>query len=84
MIVATVTAGDIAAGVRGNRNFCPVALALERATGERWHVEPTQCTRVIGPPGARVALPVHVATFVTLFDAGYPVTPCEFWIDDWE
>lgn len=75
-----VTAEDIAMGQRYSAEKCPVALAIERATGRRAIAGLT--TIHWYPPGeswmCRQGLPREVARFIRAFDHGRPVSPFSF------
>lgn len=74
-----VTADDIARGAPCEQDFCPVALALHRATGRRWLVGfNAACTS----DGGHLNLPLPVQVFVKAFDAAFPVEPFEFEVSD--
>jgi hypothetical protein len=61
-----VTADDIRRGRRYECRYCPVALALNRATGEAWEVGPRFAWTHRGGPA--VPLPPAAAAFVDRFD----------------
>ena len=79
-----VTAADIAAGRPSDACSCPVALAVQRATGD-----PTvDVCGVVAAGSLRahfglrgVDLPLAAVNFVSAFDRGDPVTPFEFDLD---
>jgi hypothetical protein len=72
-----VTHEDIALGVRFCAFSCPVALALEKATGLAWLVG----TRTAGTEDWATALPEWLSFWIYDFDMGHPVGPIEFEID---
>lgn len=57
--------------------LCPVALCLQRTTGERWDVGDVTCARE-AEPDINYPLPDVVVAFVAAFDAGEDVGPIEF------
>jgi hypothetical protein len=72
----------IDAGVRRDCRLCPVAMALQRATGEAWRVsEKRAVLRRGSATPIRVRIPVNVTSFIRRFDAGEPVAPFEFTIE---
>jgi hypothetical protein len=74
-----VTEHLINIGVRRSSFACPVALALQRATGRRWEVSNTQAENL---SGGRFNLPREVSTFTHDFDLGRPVAPLTFELPD--
>lgn len=79
MVVVRVTKADIRKGRPGMWHMCPVAHALNRATGKKW--------RVIGrkaenEDGCWISLPVSVNDFVRKFDALSEGDPFEFSIEE--
>lgn len=77
-----VTAEDIANGQKGECLLCPVALAMDRAfcCNDIW-VGGYGYSRD-GIKGEWRPLPFAVKIFVTHFDAGHPVEPFTFTIED--
>lgn len=81
-----VTQEDIANGVRLDHRCCPVARAIERATGMQASVDVDRgCNNpsafvVIGSVAA-VDLPHSVMWFVKKFDRGGQVEPFSFELD---
>jgi hypothetical protein len=71
-----VTADDIRRGRRDDALACPVALALDRATGEPWGVDPK--IMIEATYGRMAGTPPEVASFVCDFDAGREVAPFSF------
>jgi hypothetical protein len=71
-----VTAKDIVRGRRWLADRCPVALALNRATGRRWEVYFTHLADVRRQRGQ--ATPLAVADFCEKFDDGIGVRPFTF------
>jgi hypothetical protein len=69
-----VTREDIEEGPPGFGDSCPVALALQRATGEWAHVrrDAIQIGEIV------YDAPVAVSEFVDLFDDELPVEPFAF------
>lgn len=84
-----VTQDHIEAGFPDNCHNCPVALALNRATGHKWTVEREYAglmnskTGTLMYPEVRVIFPLSVREFTRNFDQGNPVSPFSFEID-WE
>ena len=82
-----VTTEDIEAGIP-DADYCPVALALDRAMNLpwKWHVtaayEDGHCRAYLAPvggvPTTSLVLPLRVARFVGRFDLGKPVKPFAF------
>lgn len=75
----------IDAGVRGNCRLCPIAVALQRATGEAWSIG-MLFDDAIGLPLDRdttdlVTLPSSVATFIRRFDAEEECHPFSFSVE---
>lgn len=65
--IVCVTEEDIAHGVRNSFYGCPVALALNRATGRRWWAD----LEFLEPDNnfaERVLTPAHVRAFMNRFD----------------
>lgn len=74
-----VTQADIDKGVRGSCGKCPVALALNRATGRESSVDADS----LGFEGGECKFdacraPVEVTAFVRAFDNTAPVKPFSF------
>jgi hypothetical protein len=76
-----VTADDLARGQRRNHARCPVALALNRATGKEWVVSTAFAYR-LGVQAPSVFFPFEASLRITMFDAGRPVEPFAFEFDD--
>lgn len=70
----------IRAGVRREGQKCPVALALQRATGNAWAVGNTSAAPVEGEY-FELCLPKAVATRIGTFDATGGMRPFRFDID---
>lgn len=81
MLIA-VTRTDCDLGMRGRCGHCPVALALNRATGrpddDGWHVEFDRCKLEYGPRDAWFLLPPEVGAWVRIYDAGGAAGEIEF------
>ena len=80
-IKVEVTQEDIAKGVRADCDFCPVALALRRATGWIWAVRKMRAERFsyfVFVPHLVVALPHVVETFIDTFDKSGEGSPFSF------
>jgi hypothetical protein len=77
-----VTAADIAAGVRRFCSYCPVSLAVRRATGWLVQVDDDEVHLRVGDLTSRVKLPPEAVRFVWRFDEGKPVKPFAFEIPD--
>lgn len=71
-----VTSEDIDKGMRRNNWSCPVALAMFRATGEKYSVGSAECHR-IGLLGD-ILLPESVRVWINAFDDGLHPEPMEF------
>lgn len=79
-----VTAEDIDAGKRRDCHGCPVATALDRATGERWAVGVDERGRAVARRerfDGWFALPRAASEFVRRFDAGGMPGPFTFEFD---
>lgn len=80
-----VTTEDIAAGGRGDSENCPIARAVQRATGETfWNANGTRIhnSRALFA-GSEVQhsfmpIPVWMADWIRAFDRGDSVEPFEF------
>lgn len=79
LIEINVTEADIKDGKRKCAELCPVARALEAATGRQWEV--TERSAVCWGNWAKVKLPLKVWNFVKEFDDGYPVRPFNFYVE---
>ena len=71
-----VTAQDIASGKRVDCDCCPLALALNRATNDVWHVTKAEAYR--RGPVRPITLPPPARKFIADFDACNPVFPFTF------
>jgi hypothetical protein len=82
-MLVQVTQDDIDAGLPCVSNHCPVALALNRATGCEWDVQGNGCCgiRMKAKNYFSLNAPNDVAYFVEEFDDGLPVEPFEFELD---
>ena len=80
LVTVEVTAEDIAQGDPGGCWGCPVALALNRATGYAWSVNPFHL--ILPRPGRKknldIKTPPEVAEFISRFDAEKKVEPFTF------
>ena len=76
-ITVSVTAADIDNGIRGDCWACPIALALWRATGEKWEVNGIDAYPV-GRSRDRVILPESVRGWINKFDRALFPPPMEF------
>ena len=77
----TVTADDIAQGTPGSVRSCPIALAIDRATGNNgplWKVD-GECAYRDDEPDHM--LPEAAREFVRSFDVGGYVEPFEFEVE---
>jgi hypothetical protein len=74
MVQIEVTQADIAKGVRASACECPVALAMDRATGRSCTVG-VSCGHV---DDVSVEFPPEVSDFVLKFDSREPVAPFTF------
>ena len=72
-----VTQEYIDAGVQGDCNTCPIAIALKESTGELWSAGITFCCPC-KRPSFRFATTVEMVRFMRQFDAGLIVKPTEF------
>ena len=67
-MIIHVTQNDIENGIKGNCEFCPVAIAMTRAFGRLVRVWNDHC--LIGySPVIRIDTPAEVADFISDFDA---------------
>lgn len=73
-----VTREDIEDGERDSCTSCPVAIAIQRATGK---VASVDYGRLELPGCATIRLPDFVEKFTLDFDSGAPVEPFSFLID---
>lgn len=79
-ITVEVTQADIDEGERGHCAQCPIAKAMERTTGEVWHVTLFGAfPRDRYVPTAQI--PSKVQEFILAFDRGEPVTPFTFTLE---
>jgi hypothetical protein len=76
-ITVSVTDADIDNGIRGDCWECPIALALWRATGEKWIVESLRA-HPIGCRKRMVVLPDGVRDWIHKFDHSAFPKPMEF------
>ncbi len=74
-IKVRVTHADIAVGELCDADKCPVALALNRATGRAWRVSHNYAEN---DGNEHIALPYVAELFQVAFDDGKPVRPFEF------
>lgn len=75
-----VTQEDIRRGRPRESDFCPVALALNRATGE--YADVSWCRPYLGLEHTPLApFSKEVSDAIYLFDRGYPIDPFSFEID---
>lgn len=82
-IKVSVTAEDIANGKHGNCSLCPVALAVNRAIGQKFDAVRIGFRNAefgYGDPDERV-LPWRAQEFVLDYESGRPVEPFEFEMD---
>ena len=77
-LTVTVTDADIAEGQRCSGLHCPVALALERATHQDWHVADDHLSPCIGDEYESRHVPKEVKRFIRRFDAMESVKPFSF------
>lgn len=74
-----ITQEDIAAGVKGNCNTCPAALALQRHGFTGWEVWSGEFRRVGASPRSKgVKMSLELADWIDNFDSEQPVAPMEF------
>lgn len=75
-----VTQDDIDRGVRGNVCFCPVALAVKRATSETVYVSGMRIRIIKKANGKALEAPTpsEVSCFIAAFDHYATVEPFEF------
>ena len=79
MIVVKVTKEDIRKGRPGMWHMCPIALALNRATGKEWTVDGRGAEN---KDGGRVILPQNARDFIGRFDQVAEGNPFEFSIEE--
>ncbi len=73
-----VTEDHIRRGVRGENTCCPIALAIQEATGnQEWHVGGLACWRTSNFD-KNVELPIEATKFISRFDVNKSVQPFEF------
>lgn len=80
-LTVTVTKEHIRAGEPGGCCTCPVALALEHATGTTWSVANMEIWPQGAPLACSISLPVRARAFIQAFDQGYHVRPFSFELD---
>ncbi len=66
-------------GREGNAFSCPIALALNDATGFKWIVGCHDCNRL--EIREDIGLPKEAIKFIENFDSNLPVSPFEFELD---
>jgi hypothetical protein len=78
----SVTDDDIADGLPGQPQSCPVHLALRRRLNDGWAVTVGRCGLVLENRDARrsftIDLPQSATRFITAFDRDLPVKPSRF------
>jgi len=81
-VIIKVTHDDIADGEKANCKKCPVALAINRATGKLWAVHTTYCYRISDIDsiiyGPNISLEKSATDWIYAFDAGGYVEPFSF------
>lgn len=82
MIRIEVTAEDIERGVLADCTECPVALAVERATGDQAHVYDGSVT--LTSDCVYTSLPDDVNRRIRAYDAGESMVPFSFELPDLE
>lgn len=80
-MTVTVSAAHVAAGLPGQCTLCPVARALEVATGFPWWVLEDRARPLVGPPDDYTPLPPEVTDWVRAFDRGAALDPPTFEFD---
>jgi hypothetical protein len=75
-----VTSEDIAQGQRKKAYLCPVALALNRATGMKW-VVCMNAAQVSGRDSTLTKLPREATLFINAFDLDEGVSPFKFFLE---
>jgi hypothetical protein len=84
-MIINVTQKDIDEGQQMSCRYCPVAKALDRfyknpnyvvVESTRFTVQSTHSIEEYSYP-----LPVHVTTWIHMFDSGYHVKPIEFEVE---
>ena len=80
LITVQVTSDDIEKGQRRNDWSCPICLALFRATGTKWVVNPENCYPITDRD-CFIPLPEEVQDFIRDFDAQGFGEPFSFEID---
>lgn len=85
-MLVTVTQQDIDKGRKGSPTECPIALALQRSTGNVWAVStidavPTSTPIMARIANATVALPASARSFVGAFDCGLNAEPFSFHLE---
>ena len=87
MVHIKVTQDDIERGYPKSCAFCPIALAGQRAFGDSFIVEvgttmlDVYSNASVGK-GVDYALPLATSDFIAFFDAGLPVEPIEFEMEE--
>jgi len=80
LIEVTVTEKDIEDGQRRSDWFCPICLALFRATGVKWVVEEATCYPIT-QRNAFIPLPPPAISFISEFDASGFGQPFSFQLE---
>lgn len=71
----------IDAGIRGHCRLCPVAVALQHATGEAWNVDEADAWRGMGKERRQFRFPPEVVGFIGRFDDGEQCEPFSFTVE---
>lgn len=73
-----VTWDDINFGRRHSPQYCPIALAAQRASGESWIVSDSMMWIKDSAYGQNIYLDAGTKEFIRNFDEGEPVLPFSF------
>lgn len=79
IIQPKVTQENVDKGYRGNRRFCPEALALSQACGQPMKITADMFCPSYSPFGAGwVETPLEIRQRIASFDSGLPMVPHEW------
>jgi hypothetical protein len=73
-----VSQDDINFGRRRSTGYCPIALAAQRTTGEKWIVGSNMMWKQDSPQDDNLYFAPEVELFIKNFDEGKPVNPFSF------
>lgn len=73
-----VTYKDLAEGVPGEADACPVALALKRTFPTATKIFVSSSIEIVGESQIQISTPLDVYNKIKTFDAGDPIAPFSF------